>query len=634
MDFFQYQANAKRNTLWLYILFAIALLGIVVAVYAAATASLYFLPLLSRNIEVPQQFWEWPRFMYVSLGASSLIILGSWYKIYQLKKGGGIAIAEMLGGNRLRKSKDPQERQLRNVVEEMAVASGVPTPVIFILEQQGINAFAAGYAYKDTAIAVTRGAMEMLNRDELQGVIAHEFSHLLHGDTLLKMKMMGLLHGITMISDIGILLIAGRNTLSAQTNLKGGSHPVLMLSGVLFFSIGLIGMLAADMIKAALSRQREFLADASAVQFTRNPDGIGGALKVMGGYQAGSRLRLPEVQQVSHLFFGDALQSWWQSNWWATHPPLVKRIQRIDPKFRGRIDKLDEPSIRVANRQQAAMMFAPAPSPEQLQMHVQQVMQSVGEPDAQHLVQAQHILGKIPDDIREQLGDEHTAKALVYMLLLDENKEIARAQLQLISQYDTSKSLAEVVRMQRLMPRITTELRLPLLDVIMPHLSDLSAEQQKQLLHLLKKLIAANSKVSLFEYLLYQSFLSVFGLRKHSTSQKFIALERMKEESTLLIDMVCHLQAHKKIKRVRQEALAELFPGYHLRAAHHPSLNDVSKALEKLNLCSFEDKKRLLQAIIFCVLSDGNVSTEELETMRLISMMLGCPMPLLKIAAA
>jgi Zn-dependent protease with chaperone function len=627
MDFFQYQATAKRNTLWLYILFAIALLAIVIAVYAAVSASLYLLPLVSRTADVPHQFWQWQRFIYVSLGASTLILLGSWYKIHQLKKGGGIAIAEMLGGKRLTKSKDPQERQLRNVIEEMAVASGVPTPAIFILEQQGINAFAAGYAYKDTAIAVTRGAMEMLNRDQLQGVIAHEFSHLLHGDTLLKMKMMGLLHGITMISDIGIIMIAGRNTTSANTNLKGGSHPVLMLSGVLFFSIGLIGMLAADMIKAAMSRQREFLADASAVQFTRNPEGIAGALKVIGGYQAGSRLRLPEAQQVSHLFFGDALQSWWQSNWWATHPPLISRIRRIDPRFRGRIDKLDEARVRAANRQQAAMMFAPAPSSKQLHTHVQQVMQSIGKPDAQHLAQAQHILAQIPDEIREQLGDVHTAKGLVYLLLLDENKDMAKMQLQLIAKEDTSKSLAEVVRLQRLMPSITTALRLPLLDMAAPHLSGLDAVQQKRCIHTLKKLIAANSKLSLFEYLLYQSILHTFNLRKHQVADKYIAIERMKEEATLLIDKVCSIHANKKPKRIRQEALAELFPGYHLRPAQKPSLNDVSKALEKLNLCSFADKKRLLQALVFCVLSDGLVRTEELETMRLISMMLGCPMP-------
>ncbi len=629
MDFFQYQATAKRNTLGLYVLFSIALLAIVVAVYAAVTASLYLLPLVSRTADVPQQFWQLQRFIYVSLGASALIMLGSWYKIHQLKKGGGIAIAEMLGGQRLSKARDPQERQLRNIIEEMAVASGVPTPAIFILEQQGINAFAAGYAYKDTAIAVTRGAMEMLNRDEMQGVIAHEFSHLLHGDTLLKMKMMGLLHGITMISDLGILMISGRNTVAVTTNYRGGSHPALMLSGILFFSIGLIGMLAADMIKAAMSRQREFLADASAVQFTRNPEGIAGALKVMGGYKAGSRLSMPEMQQVSHLFFGDALQSWWQSNWWATHPPLVNRIKRIDPSFRGRMEKFDEASVRAFNREQAAMMFAPAPSPEQLRMNVEQVMDSIGEPSALHLTQAQTLLAQIPETIRQQLHEGVTARALVYLLLLDKDKDIERKQLQFISSHDSSPALAEVVRVRGVMPPITDELRLPLLDLVSSELDMLEDIQKRIFLDTLKKLIGANGKVDLFEFLLYQHFLHDFGLKKVRDGQGSIPIERMKHEAALLIDMVCRINQDKKPSRIKHDVLAELFPGYVVKSVGKVSINQVSKALEKLNLCSYDDKKRLLQALVHCVLSDGVVKTEEVETVRLASMMLGCPMPLL-----
>ncbi len=612
----------------MYVLFAIALLAIVVALYAAVTASLYLLPLVSRTADIPQQFWQLERFIYVSLGASALILLGSWYKVHQLKKGGGITIAEMLGGQRLGKARDPQERQLRNIIEEMAVASGVPTPAIFILEQQGINAFAAGYAYKDTAIAVTRGAMEMLNRDELQGVVAHEFSHLLHGDTLLKMKMMGLLYGITMISDLGIFMISGRNTVS-YSKYKGGSHPVLMLSGFLFFMIGLIGMLAADMIKAAMSRQREFLADASAVQFTRNPDGIGGALKVMGGYKAGSRIRLPEVQQVSHLFFGDALQSWWQSNWWATHPPLVNRIKRIDPSFRGRIQKLDEASVRAFNREQAAMMFAPAPSPEQLRMNVEQVMDSIGEPNALHLTQAQTLLAQIPESIRQQLHESLTAKALVYLLLLDKDKDIERKQLQFISSHDSSPVLAEVVRLKGVMPHITDDLRLPLLDLVSSELNLLEDTQKRIFLDTLKKLIAANGKVDLFEFLLYQYFLHDFELKKVRDGQGSIPIERMKHEAALLINMVCRINQDKKPSRIKYDVLAELFPDYAVKSVGKVSINQVGKALEKLNLCSYDDKKRLLQALVYCVLSDGVVKTEEVETVRLASMMLGCPMPML-----
>ncbi|WP_038247976.1 M48 family metallopeptidase [Ghiorsea bivora] len=629
MDFFQYQAAAKRNTFWLYVLFAVAMLTIVVAVYAVVTLSLYLLPLLVRDMAVPTQFWAFDRFVMVSLSTVSLILMGSWYKIRQLKQGGGIAIAQMLGGRRLKASKDPLERQLRNIVEEMAIASGVPTPAVFILEQRGINAFAAGYAFHDTAIAVTRGAMEVLSRDELQGVIAHEFSHILHGDTGLKMQMMGLLHGITMISDVGILMIAGRSSVSYSGRMRG-SHPVIMLSGVLFFAVGLLGMLAADMIKAAMSRQREYLADASAVQFTRNPEGIGNALKVIGGYQAGSRLQLPEMQQVSHLFFGEALKVWWKSNWWASHPPLISRIQRIDPRFRGRIAKIDEPSVRAKNQAFAISHFSPPPNAETLQQNVEQVMQSIGEPDAQHLNRAHYLMQQIPEDIHDLLSDTFVAKCMTYFLLLDSNKEISWQQMQMISTLDASQALAEVLRIRSLMPNMRAELKLPILDIVSPQLSELSAEQQCVFLDTLKKLIAANRKVSLFEYLLYQNFLYSFGFKGKKSPNTYIPIARMKAEVEILLDRVCCMNQTNKPRHMKAKALAQIFPNEKVKQGIGKSnLKDVIKALEKLNVCSFEDKKKLLQAIVYCVLSDGLVSTEELETMRLISMMLGCPMPLL-----
>jgi Zn-dependent protease with chaperone function len=593
------------------------------------TLSLYLLPLLARDLTTPEHFWALDRFVMVSVATVLLILLGSWYKIRQLKQGGGIAVAQMLGGKRLRTSQDPLERQLRNVVEEMAIASGVPTPAIFILEQQGINAFAAGYAFHDTAIAVTRGAMEMLSRDELQGVIAHEFSHILHGDTGLKMQMMGLLHGITMISDLGILLIAGRSSVRYSGRMRG-SHPVLMLSGVLLFTVGLLGMLAADMIKAAMSRQREYLADASAVQFTRNPEGIGNALKVIGGYQAGSRLNLPQMQQVSHLFFSEALKAWWQSNWWASHPPLIKRIKRIDPRFRGRMAKVDASSVRARNQAQAISHFAPPPNAEQLQQHVAEVMQSIGEPDVQHLNQAQNLMQQIPEAIHDVLNDAFVAKCMTYVLLLDADKAISREQMQMISRMDSSQALAEVLHIRHMMPNIQAELKLPILDMLSPQLSELSAAQQRVFLDTLKKLIAANHQVSLFEYLLYQNFLYAFGLKVNKTSTASIAIERMKPEVECLLDWVCRMHQVNQPRHIKAKVWAQIFANEKIKkGVETSSLKELINALEKLNICSFADKKKLLQAVVYCVLSDGRVSTEELETMRLISLMLGCPMPLL-----
>jgi len=633
MDFFEHKADAKRNTVWLYILFSFAMLVIVAAVYTATSASLYVGAFFIQELAAPTYFWDSTRFVLVSILTSAVILMGSWYKVRQLKKGGGVAVAQMLGGNRLRATKDPLERQLRNVIEEMAIASGVLTPAIFILEQQGINAFAAGYGQKDTAIAVTRGAIQMLSRDELQGVIAHEFSHILHGDTHIKMQMMGLLHGITMISDFGILMIAGgyssNRYISTSAMKQRATHPLLMLSGVLFFTVGLLGMLAADFIKAALSRQREYLADASAVQFTRNPEGIGNALKVMGGYKAGSQLNLPEIQQVSHLFFGEALQVWWQSNWWASHPPLLSRIQRIDPRFRGKVKPMDEQAVRFQNEQYATSHFSPPPNAQQLHLHVEKVMASIGDPDANHLLQAQHLLQQLPETIHELLSEARTAKGMVYVLLLDKDKAVAGQQFQWIAKYDSSSQLAEVMRIKALMPIIKPEMRLPILDLVSPHLFTLTSDQKKSFLLVMKKLIAANKGVSLFEYLSYQHFLHVFGFKSAKKLKKNIKLERFKQEMSVLLSLLCQMNKNKKPRRVYEEAVALLFADDKVEYMDKPCLADLSKALKRLNVCSFDDKKRLLQAVVFCVLSDGLVSTEELETVRLVATVLDCPMPLL-----
>ncbi|MDQ6989214.1 MAG: M48 family metallopeptidase, partial [Mariprofundaceae bacterium] len=420
-----------------------------------------------HNMPYPDHFWETSRFLIVFSITLIVILLGSWYKMRQLKQGGGHAVAKLLGGKQLKRVRHPLERQLRNVVEEMAVASGVLTPAIYILDQRGINAFAAGYEAGNTVIAVTKGCMEMLSRDELQGVIAHEFSHILHGDTIIKMKMMGLLHGITMVSDLGILMIAGRYSKRYSTNGRV-MIPLVMLSGICIFSVGLLGMLAADFIKAALSRQREYLADASAVQFTRNPEGIAGALQTIGGYKEGSRLSSPEVKQVSHLFFGDALKDWRSNDWWASHPPLLSRIQRIQPYFRGKISRVDAQSVRFQNEQYASSMFSPAPSQIQVLAQTQAVMQQVGNVQLEQLEHAQRILNSIPDAIREHLYDAGSAKAVLYYLLLSNDKTMMNQQFQHISKEDSPSVLAELIRVRQALPKLKIEQRLPLLDLLSP----------------------------------------------------------------------------------------------------------------------------------------------------------------------
>mgnify|MGYP001017651503 FL=1 len=321
-SFFEHQEKARRNSRLLVFLFALAVLGIAAAIYLAVMGALG----MSECRENPAcrfTWWDPVFFLYVFGGTLGFVGLASGYRILSLKSGGG-SVAEMMGGRQVDPgTRDPLERRLVNVVEEMAIASGVPVPAIYVMDgEPGINAFAAGFSPNDAAVAVTRGTLETLDRDKLQGVIAHEFSHILNGDMRMNIRLIGVLFGILAIAVIGriILSFAGRTRGSKKDN----GAAAVALAGLVLMIVGYIGLFVGRIIQAAVSRQREFLADASAVQFTRNPLGISGALKTIAGWEAGSRLAAPKTVEVGHLLFGEGQPSW-LGGLLATHPPLEER---------------------------------------------------------------------------------------------------------------------------------------------------------------------------------------------------------------------------------------------------------------------------------------------------------------------
>ena len=320
MDFFEKQELARRRTKWLVVYFLLAVLGIIAALHFGFCAIF------------GQAYDDWGLLGVTAAGVVISVGIGSLVKIVQLAKGGK-AVAEMLGGSPVDPATiDPSERRLRNVVEEMSLASGVPVPSIYILEEDSINAFAAGWGTTDAAIGVTRGCIDNLTRDELQGVVAHEFSHILNGDMRLNIRLMGLLNGILFLAVLGGVLVriaASSPRSRSSDNKNSGSIVALLLgAGAVLYLVGWIGVFFSKLIQAAVSRQREFLADASAVQFTRSPHGIAGALAKIGNLT--SRLRHPRAQEASHMFFGNSLaESWF--NLFATHPPIKERIAQIAP---------------------------------------------------------------------------------------------------------------------------------------------------------------------------------------------------------------------------------------------------------------------------------------------------------------
>jgi len=345
MNFYQAQDDARKRTkllLWYYV---IAIVAIIIAIYAIISLVMYFQSPsiqyaeefeMEQGIEIPgfwERMWNPTLLLTVAVGTSGVILVGTLFKKMQLSSGGAV-IAMDLGGRPIDpNTTDAEERKLMNVVEEMAIASGTPVPQVWVMDQElGINAFAAGTEPGNAVIGVTRGCIQRLNRKELQGVIAHEFSHILNGDMKLNMRLVSLLFGILMISIIGRTVLYSGYLGGGNRRSNDNSGAVLLLIGIALLAIGAIGVFFARMIQAAISRQREYLADASAVQFTMDPSGIADALKKIGGNADKGNIKHPKAGEAEHMFFADGGLF---SYGFASHPPLEERIGAIQNDWDG-----------------------------------------------------------------------------------------------------------------------------------------------------------------------------------------------------------------------------------------------------------------------------------------------------------
>ncbi|HEX6692402.1 MAG TPA: M48 family metallopeptidase, partial [Burkholderiales bacterium] len=362
MNFFQHQALARRNSRVMVLLFLLAVIAVVAAVdLVLAAVWVWSESELKANqaASLGELFRQVPLSLYVWGGAvtAAIIFVVSLFNVAKLG-GGGAAVAAMAGARRIEpNSRDPLERRFVNVVEEMAIASGVRVPAVYVMEgERGINAFAAGWDVSGAVVAATRGALETLNRDELQGVVGHEFSHILNGDMRLNIRMLGVLAGIVFIGSIGEFVM---RSMRGSRDSKGVAG--LFAVGLALFIIGYVGLFFARLIKAAVSRQREFLADASSVQFTRNPDGIAGALDQIRGAPAGALISARVAEDMSHMFFGQSLRLR-LGGLFATHPSLDERIQRVNPRFQAPAYRQKRPAAASAPEAAAGFAGEAAPS--------------------------------------------------------------------------------------------------------------------------------------------------------------------------------------------------------------------------------------------------------------------------------
>lgn len=631
MNFFEAQAQAKRSTGRLVLLFTLA----VIALVALTNLAVLMLVMIGRGgIDLSlggiRQHFDPAIASLVTLLVLGVIGLGSLFKIFEIG-GDGRRVAEMLGGRLVATgSQDFAERQLLNVVEEMAIASGIAVPPVYILEEPGINAFAAGNSPNTAVIGITRGALERLDRDELQGVIAHEFSHIFNGDMRLNLRLIGVLHGILLIALLGWHLLRSFRTERTWRHRGSTSASALVpLMGLGLIVLGSVGHFFGQWIKATISRQRELLADASAVQYTRNAGGLAGALKKIGA--AGSGLRAPGAEQYSFACFATAVSGWLQSMF-ATHPPLELRIRRLDPRWDGRfMVATDERSSGSA----AQAGVSPRREAGAAAFVAHSVLARAGTLDSAAVGLAQELLAALPPRLRAAAQEPYGARAVIYALLLDGRKDVADRQAGILAaKADPSVAL----HARALRPEVVAagdRLRLPLAEIAMPALEALSEDQYRRFRGVVEELIAADQQTSFGEWVLRRFVLrrldEAFGLRSPA-SERYIDAAMLGDAASTVLSVLARLEHHSEEQAAEAAftAGAETIRDLRLSLRFHreriePRMLDA--AFDRLESLDGGKKEAMLKACISCVLHDRRLSTRGYELVRTLAACLDCPLP-------
>ena len=658
-DFFQQQDTARRKTGTLVVLFLLAVAAIVLAIYllvaAIFVAGHEYQTASGATRPRAVGLWEPEVFLWVALGTVTVILLGSLYKIAELSAGGE-TVALMLGGRLVDPhTKDLAERRVLNVVEEMALASGVPVPPVYVLDdERSINAFAAGHTPGNAVIGVSRGASTYLTRDELQGVMGHEFSHILNGDMRLNLRLIGILNGILILAILGYYLMRMSGNSWGGLRKKEGGGLVLLGLGLLI--IGYVGVFFGKLIKAAVSRQREYLADASAVQFTRYPGGIAGALKKIGGLAEGSRIKDAHAEECSHLFFGDAFAGS-LFNLLSTHPPLANRIQRIDPSFDGTFPEVEP----VGAAEFGGTLEAPAaaeeirPAPDELRTAAEDFRAAaekrrrgmsakavtldptgltgrIGLPGVAQIAFASALLEAMSGPVRDASREPYSARAVVYALLLNREEDVRQRQLADLQSRTEELCYRETLQMAAEVDRMAEEARLPLVDVTLPALKRLSPDQYTAFRDRVEALVAADGKMDLFEYVVRAVILKYldvhFGLSQ-PPAVRYRALTPLVPAMGTVFSTLAYAgqESPADAQRALDQAAAAIGQPLTLLPSERCSLDAFDAAMGELAQGTPQVKKRIIGAAAACVVADGKVTVQEGEMLRVISALLGCPMP-------
>jgi len=561
----------------------------------------------------------------------AVIGLASLFKTASLKAGGG-KVARELGGILVEAdTRDLKRRRLRNVVEEIALASGVPVPEIYVLEQEsGINAFAAGFTPADAAVAVTRGALEKLNRDELQGVIAHEFSHIMNGDMRINLRLMGALFGILLLALIGRRVLMHSHLAGRSSRDKNGA--VVLVIAIGLTAVGYIGLFFGRWIKAAVSRQREYLADASAVQFTRDPNGIGGALKKIAVYSDGSLLNA-DTEEVSHMLFGDGQKMMM----FATHPPINDRISRIDPGFQP--EELDRLAAKIQREHQREAEESSRKESDKSSgkgmFDADGIIDQIGKPDFQRMLMAAAIAASIPKPIDKAAHSTEWAPEVIFYTLLDKNPNVMEQQLLMIAQRMGTDSESQVRVLLDAGGLPNSEQRLPLMEMAFPALKRRPPDFLTKVLGTVDALIDADGRVDVFEYLLARSIKQMMAESQSPHSVQVSGSRSLRGCAVEAIQVLAILANYGNADKAETE-VAFKAGVVALKMAADTAMPEIDNwvqaldnALPRLDKLKSSEKELLVRAMTKVITHDGRLVPAELELLRVTCDLIHVPIPLL-----
>lgn len=620
MDFFREQDIARRNTRLLTGLFCLAVLALIVITNLLLAGFLIFESDGGPNAYGSVIDWE----SFFTIGAVVALIVGAVVLVNWLNFArGGKQVAATLGGRLVQPgSGDALEQRAANIVQEMALAANMPAPTLFVLDEEtGINAFAAGTTPANAVVAVTRGALSTLNRDQLQGVIGHEFSHILNGDMRLSIRLAAMLRGITFIGDVGSLLLRSASHRGRyRSSSKDDNRGALLAIGLGLYLIGLLGGLMAGLIKSAISKQKEYLADASAVQFTRNPEGIGDALKIIGGHSSGTFVETARAEEMSHLFFGQVKHRLWSG--FATHPPIEKRIERIDPQWDGQflaasttlIDDAPEKSSVDPSRQAALGAIAVAAT-----AIATSASESSAPPGKSHIDDASPLL----EEAQNPLG----AMALVLALAWDRQHEETQERALVAANID---GLADTVwRWREPLRARSPAQRLHVLELCLPTLRGLSEAQYGVFRELLMNCISADGKTGLGEWCLFQMvrhYLDPQFMKTPPVRPRHKSLKAVTEDLSVALGTLAQLTEEDTERAFSRGATLLQLP-LTLPDATTLTISRFGEAIDALAECYPLLKVSLLKAMVAVAADDGKISDIEMTLVRAMAAVIDCPVP-------